>query len=119
MMRRDSQRRFDALRRASWDAVYMMSADWSQMHALDGRGFIADTNAPSESWLEKYIAAEDQPYVLAAIRRAVEAKDVSNSSTGYAAATAPSAGPCPGPYRFWMMMARSSSGRCRHRPDDS
>ena len=76
MMRRDSQRRFDALRRASWDAVYMMSADWSQMHALDGRGFIADTNAPSESWLEKYIAAEDQPYVLAAIRRAVEAKDV-------------------------------------------
>lgn len=70
-LRRRSERRFRALMDASFDAVYRMSPDWTQMHALDGRGFIADTSAPSKSWLETYIDPADQPEVLAAINTAI------------------------------------------------
>lgn len=49
---RESAARFRALVTASAYAVYRMSPDWAEMRALDGRGFLADTTAPSASWLE-------------------------------------------------------------------
>jgi signal transduction histidine kinase/CheY-like chemotaxis protein len=75
-IRRHSDRRFRALANASWDIVYLMSPDWSEMRALDGRGFIADTESPSTSWLEQYIDPADQPKVLEAIQRATRHKTV-------------------------------------------
>ncbi|BEL06862.1 hypothetical protein Q0Z83_050530 [Actinoplanes sichuanensis] len=75
-LRRAGERRFRALREAGFDVVYRMSADWSSMHALDGRGFLTDTTEPTASWLETYIDPADQPEVLAAINAAIEAKGV-------------------------------------------
>jgi signal transduction histidine kinase/chemotaxis response regulator CheB len=75
-LRRSSERRFRALMDASFDAVYRMSPDWSEMHALNGRGFIADTTAPSSGWLENYIDPADQPGVLAAIETAIATQSV-------------------------------------------
>jgi PAS domain S-box-containing protein len=72
--RREGHERFQALISASWDVVYRMSPDWTQMRALDGRGFIADTPSPSASWLDEYIHPDDQPRVLAAIRAAIRDK---------------------------------------------
>ena len=73
---RATEERFRALVNASAHAVYSMSPDWSEMRVLDGRGFIVDTESPRQDWLSEYIAAEDQPKVLAAIHRAIQTKSV-------------------------------------------
>ena len=73
---RESERRFRAFVTASSDVVYRMSADWSQMHQLQGRQFIVDTGGADGSWLQKYIHPDDQPRVLAAIKDAISAKSV-------------------------------------------
>ncbi|HEY0937308.1 MAG TPA: response regulator, partial [Trebonia sp.] len=75
-VRRESQERFRALIDASWDVVYRMSPDWTEMRALDGRGFIADTSSPTVSWLDEYIQPDDQPEVLSAIQSAIRDKAV-------------------------------------------
>ncbi len=59
---------------ATFDVVYRMSPDWTEMRALDGRGFIADTESPATDWLDKYIDPVDQPAVLAAIHHAIATK---------------------------------------------
>jgi signal transduction histidine kinase/chemotaxis response regulator CheB len=73
-VRREGQERFRALIDASWDVVYRMSPDWTQLRALDGRGFIADTSSPNASWLDEYIHPDDQPRVLDAIQLAIRDK---------------------------------------------
>lgn len=75
-VREIGDRRFRALVAATFDAVYRMNPDWSELRGLDGRGFIADTTAPSHSWLDSYIAPQDQPGLLAAIDEAVRTKSV-------------------------------------------
>ena len=72
----ESEARFRALVTASSDVVYEMSADWSEMRRLEGRDFIADTEKPSRTWFEEYIAPEDQPQVMAAIQQAIRAKGI-------------------------------------------
>ncbi|MGH7057688.1 MAG: PAS domain-containing protein, partial [Acetobacteraceae bacterium] len=71
---RTSGERFRALVNASSDAVYRMSADWTEMRQLAGREFIADTPDPSDNWLEKYVPPDDQPHVMAAISEAIRIK---------------------------------------------
>ncbi len=73
---RGSEERFRALVTASSDVVYRMNPNWSEMRALDGRGFIEDTNKPSENWLNEYIHLDDQPLVLKTIREAIDTKSV-------------------------------------------
>jgi len=73
-MRRENEERFRAFIGATSDVIYRMSADWSEMRQLHGRNFIADTEDPSRSWMEKYIPAEDHPGVMASIRRAILTK---------------------------------------------
>ncbi len=73
---RESEEHFRALVQASSDAVYRMNADWSEMRHLDGRDFIADTNTPSDSWLQKYIHPDDQEQVMAVIKEAIRTKGV-------------------------------------------
>jgi len=72
----ESEKRFRAFVSATSDVVYRMSPDWSEMRHLVGQDFIADTNDPSRSWLEKYIHPDDQALVLSTIRQAIEKKDV-------------------------------------------
>ena len=71
---RDSEGRHRALVAASSYALYRMNADWSNMLALEGQGFIADTSAPSGGWLGDYIDPEDVPHVKAAIQRAIDTR---------------------------------------------
>ncbi|MDO9384400.1 MAG: HWE histidine kinase domain-containing protein [Hyphomicrobiaceae bacterium] len=71
---RDSEERFRAFVTASYDVVYRMSADWSEMRALSGKDFIADTENPSGGWLQRYIHPDDQRRVLAAIEEAIHNK---------------------------------------------
>jgi PAS domain S-box-containing protein len=73
---RKSEERFRALVMATSDVVYQMSSDWTEMRQLVGREFIADTLEPSQSWLDKYIHTDDQPYVTQAIQKAIQSKSV-------------------------------------------
>ena len=75
-VRRQAEDRFRALINASWDVVYRMSPDWTEMRALDGNGFIADTSDPRTNWVDEYIPPEDRPEVAEAVRRAVESRGV-------------------------------------------
>jgi CheY-like chemotaxis protein len=75
-VRRHGEERFRALINTSWDVVYRMSPDWTEMRNLDGRGFIADTQRPSTNWLDKYIHPDDQPEVTKVIQHAIHTKTV-------------------------------------------
>ncbi|GEP11432.1 PAS domain S-box protein [Methylobacterium gnaphalii] len=68
---RRSEERFRAFVTASSDAVYRMSPDWLQMQQLDGRGFLANTETPSDSWVESYILPEDRSALFAEIEAAI------------------------------------------------
>jgi PAS domain S-box-containing protein len=73
---RKSEERLRALVNASTYVVYRMNADWTEMLELEGQGFIADTDAPSMSWLENYIHPDDRATVTAAVRQAIESKSL-------------------------------------------
>ena len=71
---RQSEGRFRALVTASVDAVYQMSPDWREMRQLHGRDFVVDTTAPTDRWMETYIAPQDRPHVRTVIDAAIAAK---------------------------------------------
>ncbi|AKB72382.1 PAS domain-containing sensor histidine kinase [Methanosarcina mazei] len=71
---RKSEERFRALVTASSEVVYRVSPDWSKMRQLYGRGFLADTEIPSSSWLQEYVPPEDQPRVTAVVNEAISTK---------------------------------------------
>jgi signal transduction histidine kinase len=73
--RRESERRFKALTDAS-GVIYRMSADWSHMHQLDGRGFLKDTSSIGEFRLDDYVAPEDQALVRKTINEAIRNNDI-------------------------------------------
>ena len=73
---RQSEAQLRALVTASSDVLYRMSPDWTEMHQLDGRSFLSETESSSTTWLQKYIQPDDQPHVLAAIREAVRTKGI-------------------------------------------
>jgi two-component sensor histidine kinase len=73
---RKSESRFRALVNATADVVYRMSPDWKEMRALDGRGFIADTDSPSVAWMDEYVFPDDQAEVAAAIDKALANRSV-------------------------------------------
>ncbi|MGZ3275846.1 MAG: sensor histidine kinase [Caulobacteraceae bacterium] len=71
-----SEERFRALVTATSDVVYRMSPDWIEMKALDGRGFLSDTEAPSVRWMDEYLFPEDQEAIWSVISEAVRTKGV-------------------------------------------
>ncbi len=73
---RDSEEHFRAFVTASWDLVYRMSRDWGEMRYLRGKNFVPDIEHPSEKWLERYVYSQDQSRVLAAIDKAIRARDI-------------------------------------------
>ena len=68
--------RYQALTAATYDVVYRVSADWSEMRQLDGRGFIRDTAEPVRSWMHAYVPPDEQPRMFDAIGRAIASRSV-------------------------------------------
>ncbi|EKV28923.1 putative signal transduction histidine kinase [Caenispirillum salinarum AK4] len=73
---RESEERFRALVTSTSNVVYRMSADWSEMRDLEGRGFMADTEEPRQNWMDAYIPPDDRPQVTAAIDEAISGKTI-------------------------------------------
>lgn len=71
---RESETLYRAFVTASFDAVYRMSPDWSEMRQLEAREFIADTDQPNVDWLQKYIHPDDHQRVLSAINLAIHTR---------------------------------------------
>jgi PAS domain S-box-containing protein len=68
--------RLDALVAATSDVVYRMSADWSEMQPLDGRGLIGSNDATIRDWMERNLPASEHARVRAEIARAIASKGV-------------------------------------------
>src|SRR6202034_384523 len=51
-----------------------MSADGSEMRQLRGRDFIAETEEPNRTWLQRYIHPDDRARVMAAIHEAIRTR---------------------------------------------
>lgn len=76
-----SEQRFQALVTATSEALFRMSPDWSEMRellmgSLANKGFQANAEQPSRTWLQEHIPPEDQPRVNAAIQQAIRTKDI-------------------------------------------
>lgn len=71
---RENEERFRAFVASGSEVVYRMSADWGEMHFLNGSNFIESTNEPNRAWMMKYIHPDDQARVLAAINEAIAHK---------------------------------------------
>jgi len=74
--RRESERRFKALTDASGEVIYRMNADWSDLHQLDGRGFLRDTSSAGEYRIEDYIPPDDHALVRKTIHEAIRNKAI-------------------------------------------
>ncbi len=76
----ESESRLRALVTASSDAVYHMSADWSEMRQMKGtiqdRDFLVESDRANRNWLEDYIHPDDQLRVWSEIQEAILAKKV-------------------------------------------
>jgi PAS domain S-box-containing protein len=64
--------RYNALIESSFDSVYIMNPDWSEMKHLKGRNFLNNTLNPSKSWINSYIPPEEREKVLNAINKAIK-----------------------------------------------
>lgn len=71
---RESEQRHRALVTATSDVVYGMSADWSEMKPLDGRGLVASNTHPISDWLEKNVPRNEHARLKHAIRDAIDRK---------------------------------------------
>lgn len=71
---RESEQRFRAFVTSTSDVIYRMSADWKEMHHLDGRDLLARKKEPDGSWIGRYIDSEDRERVLGIIREAIRDK---------------------------------------------
>ncbi|WP_228380246.1 ATP-binding protein [Pseudomonas syringae] len=69
-----NERALDALIRSSTEVRYRISADWSELHQLNGGDFIPDTQVTDLHWIDRYIPAQDRDAVRAEIMRATRTK---------------------------------------------
>ncbi|WP_440008893.1 PAS domain-containing protein [Halomicrococcus sp. SG-WS-1] len=118
-----SKERFRALVTASSDVVYRMSPDWSEMHELEGKEFLADTDEPASDWLDKYIHPDEQPRVLEAIDEAIKTKSMfelehrveqEDGSTGWTFSRAVPMLDEDGEIEEWIGMASDITERKQH-----
>ena len=71
---RQSESRLSALIKATAEVIYRMSPDWSEIHQLEGRGFLKDVIDSKKLWLDEYVPAEDHELAHHAIAKAMAEK---------------------------------------------
>ena len=72
----ESEKRFRALSNAASDVVYRMSPDWTELHQLDGRGFLKDTRESDSFWLDEYVPPEDHALIHSAMEEAIRTRSI-------------------------------------------
>lgn len=76
LAQRETDRRYRALADASSEIPYRMSADWSTMLPLDGRGFLANADRPLAdwAWLHEYHPREEHARIRQVVSDAIARK---------------------------------------------
>ena len=69
-----SEQRYRALAAATSNVAYGMSADWSMLLPMDGRGLVQSNAEPIRGWMERNIPVEEHARLREAIDCAVTAK---------------------------------------------
>ena len=69
-----SEERFRALTTATSSITYRMSADWTELLQLEGRGVLPQLNLPARNWIDALVMPEDHEAVRAAIDAAVQSR---------------------------------------------
>ncbi|NML17134.1 ATP-binding protein [Azohydromonas caseinilytica] len=119
---RRSEERWRALSAATADVIYRMGPDWTEMRALQGRGFLADLYAPTSDWLPQYIEPQDRDTVRQAIEQAIRHKAVfelehrvrrADGSIGWTLSRAVPLLDAQGEIREWIGAARDITERKR------
>ncbi|MDR3566535.1 MAG: GAF domain-containing protein [Syntrophobacteraceae bacterium] len=72
----ESEKRFRTYLRASSQVLYRMNADWSVALEITSPSSLVRPTAHNPNWLKEYIIEEDQPMVVAAVRKAMRQKCV-------------------------------------------
>ena len=70
----ESERRFRALAMASGAVLYQLSADWSELQPLDGKGLVPSNDKPIRDWFERNVAPADHAVVRERIAHAIATK---------------------------------------------
>ncbi|HEX8342925.1 MAG TPA: ATP-binding protein, partial [Tepidisphaeraceae bacterium] len=73
---RCGEQRFRALAAASGGVFYQMSADWSEMQPLDGRGLVTSNDAPVRDWLQRNIPDTEHAAIRERIAYSIRHKSV-------------------------------------------
>ena len=75
---RENEEQYRALAEASLEIPYRMSADWSTMMALDGRGLFESSVRPCGDWrwVDQYLPLDEQARVKRAISDAIARKSL-------------------------------------------
>ena len=73
---KESEKRLQAFVDSRADVIYSMNADWTVMHQLHGRNFIADSKQSNTKWLQNYIHPDDHLSVLLKIKQAIQTKSI-------------------------------------------
>ena len=74
----EREQHFQALAEASMEIPYRMSADWSTMLPLDGRGLFesSDSSLADWAWVDQYLPLDEQARVRKAISDAIARKSL-------------------------------------------
>lgn len=70
----ESEALFRGLVEASFDVVYRMNSDMSELRHLEGQNFVTDTHEPNRTWMTTYFHPDDQAQVMAAINAGLRDK---------------------------------------------
>lgn len=72
----ETERNYRALAEASAEIPYRMSADWSTMLPLDGRGLFASSDSPISNWawMDQYLPPDEQARVRQLVSDAITQK---------------------------------------------
>jgi signal transduction histidine kinase len=76
---RQSEARLRALATATSESMFWMSADWKELHCLDGGNFTSDAGLPIKDWLEKIIHPDDREHVASAVKLAMDTRSAFQS----------------------------------------
>ncbi|WP_316831524.1 ATP-binding protein [Pedobacter aquatilis] len=69
-----TEQKLNALLEATADVIYRMSADWSHMYDLEGKGILSDTQNTITDWRTKYVHPSDYDKVEKVMKEAIAEK---------------------------------------------
>ena len=72
--RREGDARVKALTAATGAVLYRMSADWSELRPLDGKGLIASNDAPIRDWMQRNIPESEHAVLSERIAQCIAAR---------------------------------------------